>query len=248
MMSKSAQITPVASSPDARALQVTEEALYASIVQSLLDGRLPPGTPLRERHIAEAFEVTRGMVRKVLTRLGQEGKLDVHPNRGAYVPTPTAEQVRDVYQARIALECGMLLQLAPRITPSQLRRMSGLLKEEHRAAQAQFPRNHAVQLAGDFHVELSLLLDSPTLTSLCQSLVARTQMYVALYEPRNASGCAADEHAPVLEALRRHDGAAAASAMEAHLRKVQERVLQNMTRLHDITVVDVLRSALHASP
>ncbi len=70
---------------DAKALppgSLSEDALHQAITRALLDGKLRPGTPLRERYLAESFGVTRGLVRKVLLRLGQEGKLEMHANRG----------------------------------------------------------------------------------------------------------------------------------------------------------------------
>ncbi|MFO0458193.1 MAG: GntR family transcriptional regulator, partial [Burkholderiales bacterium] len=81
-------------------------------LKALLGGALRPGTPLRERHLAQAFGTTRGTVRKVLLRLGTEGKLELRPNRGAFVPTPSAEDVRRVYEMRRVLECGTVAMLA----------------------------------------------------------------------------------------------------------------------------------------
>lgn len=225
---------------------ITEAQLYVSIESALLEGRLPAGTPLRERHLAEAFEVTRGMVRKVLTRLGQAGKLEMHPNRGAFVPTPTTAQVIDAYQARIALEGGALMELTPRITATQLQGLKRLVQQEKRGAMAGQARQHSVRMAGNFHAEVVGLLQSPTLLAMCEQLIARTQMYVALYEPHSASRCAPTEHLQVLEALEQRDTAAAVQAMKAHLLLVQNRVLQRMQPRASAPVADILKSFLPA--
>ncbi|MEG1767602.1 MAG: GntR family transcriptional regulator [Comamonas sp.] len=223
---------------------ITEEVLYQSIECALLEGRLPAGTPLRERHLAESFEVTRGMVRKVLTRLGQDGKLDVQPHRGAFVPTPTPAQVVDAYQARVALECGALMELTASITATQLKQLNAMVKHEHSAAQSGQARQHSVRLAGNFHTAMVELLASPTLTAMCRQLIARTQMYVSLYEPQSASECAPNEHAQVLQALEKRDAQAAAQAMKAHLLLVQNRVLQRMQPRPCAPVADILKSII----
>lgn len=223
---------------------ITEQVLYQSIECALLEGRLPAGTPLRERHLAESFEVTRGMVRKVLTRLGQDGKLDVQPNRGAFVPTPTPAQVVDAYQARVALESGALMELAGRITAAELKQLGAMVEQEHGAAQSGQPRQHSVRMAGNFHTAVVELLGSPTLTAMCRQLIARTQMYVSLYEPQSASECAPNEHAQVLQALERRDAQAAAQAMKAHLLLVQNRVLQRMQPRACAPVADILKSII----
>lgn len=225
---------------------ITEAQLYASIESALLEGRLPAGTALRERHLAEAFTVTRGMVRKVLTRLGQAGKLEMHPHRGAFVPTPTPAQVIDAYQARITLEGGALMELAPHITASQLKRLQRLVQQEKQGAMSGQARQHSVRMAGNFHAEVVSLLDSPTLLTMCEQLIARTQMYVALYEPQSASECAPTEHLQVLEALQQRDAGAAVQAMKAHLLLVQNRVLQRMQPRASAPVADILKSFLPA--
>ena len=118
---------------DAEALppgSLSEDALHQAITRALLDGKLRPGTPRRERYLAESFGVTRGLVRKVLLRLGQEGKLEMHANRGAFVPEPTQAQIQAVYQARKAVEAGLVSMLAQTITAEQLKRLGHHLDDE----------------------------------------------------------------------------------------------------------------------
>ena len=88
-----------APSPHDASLSV-EERIYASITSALLQGKLRPGTQLVERDLAAAFGCTRGALRKVLARLGFEGKLVLEANRGAFVPSPSEEGIRQVYRAR----------------------------------------------------------------------------------------------------------------------------------------------------
>lgn len=230
-----------AASP-APAAASTEEGLYLAISGSLLKGRLRPGTPLRERYLAEEFGVTRGLVRKVLLRLGQEGKLELHANRGAFVPQPTREQVLDAYQARKALEAGMLALLARNITQAQIARLKAHLQAERNASR-HARRDESVKLAGDFHLLVAELLGNAQLREMLELLVARTQMYVALFEPAHASGCAAEEHEPVVEALAKRDVSDAIRHMLDHLTQVEQRVLSRIS-VEEPPVADILRAAL----
>lgn len=223
--------------------RAAEEALQAAITRALLNGRLRPGTPLRERYLAEEFGVTRGLVRKVLLRLGQEGKLEIHANRGAFVPQPTPEQVRHAYGARQAVEAGLLALLGQGLRPDQLARLKAHVKAE-RAASRGNRRDESVQLAGDFHLLLADVLGNPELRAILERLIARTQMFVALFEPVQSSGCAAHEHEPVVEALERGDAPGAVTAMLRHLRHVESRVLAAMQASDEPAVAEVLRAAL----
>jgi DNA-binding GntR family transcriptional regulator len=88
--SKSPARDEVQASATAAAIDANvDERVYAAVSKALLSGKLRPGTPLRERALAEALSCTRGAIRKVLARLGSEKKLVLEHNRGAFVPNPS---------------------------------------------------------------------------------------------------------------------------------------------------------------
>jgi DNA-binding GntR family transcriptional regulator len=219
------------------------EAAYISISRALLEGRLRPGTPMRERQLAEVFGMTRGAVRNLLLRLAHEGKLQLFPNRGAFVPQPSAADIRQVYDARKAVEAGLVALLASRITSQQVAALRAHVREERRA-QRNGRRDESVKLAGGFHIRLVEALDNFELAAVVQRLVSRTQMYVALFEPARDSSCAPEEHEAILEALALRDDGRAAAAMLDHLGQVESRVLQNVGVEEPPQLVDILRTAL----
>ncbi len=220
-----------------------ESQVYEAVLKALLGGALRPGTALRERQLAETFGTTRGAIRKVLARLGQEGKLELHPNRGAFVPQPTPDDVRRVYQMRRVLECGAVALLASDAARERLAPLDAVVEQERRA-QRDGRRDDVVRLAGDFHRVLVGLFDNPELTASLQALVARTQLFVALFESADAGACSCEEHQTILRALRKRDADAAVGAMRTHLAQVEQRVLARMPRRKDADVADVLRAAL----
>jgi DNA-binding GntR family transcriptional regulator len=238
-----AAATPDTATPSARR---SEAMVQDALLKALLGGALRPGTALRERRLAEAFGATRGAVRKVLLRLGQEGKLELRPNRGAFVPQPSADDVRRVYELRRVLECGIVGVLAARVEAigrDRLAALEALLSKERRA-QRDGRRDEAVRLAGDFHLVLVDLFDNDELSRSLRALVARTQLFVALFETAEAGACSVDEHDAVVRALRRRDAAAAIRAMADHLDHVEQRVLARMPRKRDTDVGAILRAAM----
>jgi len=62
-------------------------------------------------------------------------------------------------------------------------------------------------------------------------LVAKTELYKALYDPSKGSTCAGDEHAQIIEALDGGNLEAALGVTRAHLAELEERVVQQV-RLH----------------
>jgi DNA-binding GntR family transcriptional regulator len=220
-----------------------EDRAYDAISKALLEGKLRPNTPLRERYLAEVFGTTRGAVRKVLLRLGHEGKLAIFPNRGAYVPQPSGDDIKQAYDARKAVEVGLVTLLASRIQGDQLAHLRSHVSRE-RHAQRRGHRETSVTLAGAFHVELVHALGNPELGAIVGRLVARTRMFVALFEPARDSGCAPDEHEAIVAALASRDGSRAAAAMLDHLQRVEARIHEHLNHREPPALADILRSAL----
>jgi DNA-binding GntR family transcriptional regulator len=223
--------------------EARSDAANHALSRVLLEGRLVPGTPLRERYLAEVFGITRGAVRKLLLRLGHEGKLQIIANRGAFVPQPSDADIRQIYDARKAVESGVAALLAPSITGTQLARLRAHVREERRALQ-QGRRDESVKLAGAFHLELVQALGNPELGGIVDRLVGRTRMFVALFEPARESGCAPHEHEAIVEALGAQDGPGAAAAMVDHLRRVEARVIEHVGQEERRPLGDILREAL----
>lgn len=219
------------------------ENAYAAISKALLEGQLKPGTPMRERQLAQVFGLTRGAVRKLLLRLVHDGKLQSVPNRGAFVPKPSTEDIRHVYAARKAVEAGMVALLAADITPSQLATLRAHVCDE-RSVERQGRRDECVKLAGGFHLLLVEILANPELEAVVRRLVARTQMFVALFELPRDSGCAPEEHEAIVAALSTRGAAHAAATMLQHLTHVENRVLRSVGSKKRPHVVDILRAAL----
>jgi DNA-binding GntR family transcriptional regulator len=232
--------TAGAATPSARR---AEGDVYEAVLRALLGGRLRPGTALRERALAETFGATRGAVRKALARLGQEGKLALRPNRGAFVPEPSAEDVRRVYEQRKVLECGIVALLAARLERDRLAPLEALLVRERRAHR-DGRRDEGIRLAGDFHLALVDLFGNDELSRTLRALVARTQLFVALFESAEAGACAVEEHEAVVRSLRRRDADAAIRAMLGHLDQVEQRVLARMPRPAEQDVSAILRAEL----
>lgn len=215
--------TPLLNSAEADPTSV-EERIYTSITAALLQGRLRPGAQLVERDLAAAFGCTRGALRKVLARLGFEGKLVLEANRGAFVPSPSEDDIRQVYQARQIVEAGIVAALCGSLSDAHKRRLKAHVRAEEKASRSGAVEE-SVRLAGQFHVLLTELAGGSQLLELVGQLVARTELYKALFDPSKGSTCSADEHLRIIEALDAGDLRAALASMREHLAELEERVV-----------------------
>ncbi|MEJ8279600.1 GntR family transcriptional regulator [Pseudonocardia spirodelae] len=70
------------------------------------EARLRVGARLPEQALGEALQVSRNTVREALSQLVAERVLVRIPNRGVFVARPGADDIRDVYSARLVIEPG----------------------------------------------------------------------------------------------------------------------------------------------
>src|SRR5690554_787048 len=80
------------------------ETAYSHLRQAIIEGRILPGSRLKEQHIAEELGVSRTPVREALKMLQSDGLVTIERNVGALVRTLTAKDVGDLYEFRIRLE------------------------------------------------------------------------------------------------------------------------------------------------
>lgn len=217
-----------------------EDFAYDEISRALLEGRLRPGMPLRERHLAEIFGLSRSAVRKVLARLGATGRIEMIPNRGAFVLQPTREQVQEIYNARRAVEAGMAGLLASRITPEQIASLREHIQQQSRTEENS--RETTVLLSGGFHGEMVRMIGSPILDDIISNLVTRTQVLIALFEPEHHAVCAPTEHEEIVAALESGETDRAFKAMLWHLDKVEGRILEQLEKQESNDTKELLRS------
>jgi DNA-binding GntR family transcriptional regulator len=200
-----------------------EEAIHRVLSQTLLAGRLAPGSQLVETRLASIFEVSRERVRKVLHRLGHERLIELIPNRGSFVSNPSLVQAREIYEARRIVEGGIVARLAGRLTAEQAKALTKHAGREH-AALRTGDRALSIRLSGEFHMLLAGFTDSSFVVRELQELVSRTSMLVAFFEESTASHCACEEHEDIVQALQAGDAAAAVRAMHAHLSLIETRL------------------------
>lgn len=82
----------------------TVDLIVGELRKAIFTGALPVGSPIGEVEMSSQLGVSRSPLRESTQRLVQEGLLTASPGRGMRVSVIGAEQVTDVYDARLAIE------------------------------------------------------------------------------------------------------------------------------------------------
>src|ERR1043165_4555293 len=105
--------------PDERDISKTER-VYDVLRRRIRELTLAPGAPLRKEEIALELGVSRAPVSEAISRLAEEGLIDVFPQHGSFVALIRAADVRESLFVRTALEVEAMRRLAPVADPQTL--------------------------------------------------------------------------------------------------------------------------------
>jgi DNA-binding GntR family transcriptional regulator len=204
-------------------VKLTNQDIYDRIYAAISERRLLPGTKLSEERLAQAFHASRTRVREVLLRLSQELIVETHPNRGAFVASPTPEDMHHVFAVRRALERAIAAELSERYGGQPIAVLRGHLDSEARARAAN-DRAALARLTGDFHVRLAETTGNRIFTENLRRLVALTGLIIAQYDASASSACPEHEHQEIVKAIEAGDAKRAERLMLQHLVHVEQGI------------------------
>ena len=78
--------------------------IYESLREAIIEGRIAPGTRLREQALADEFDVSRVPLREAIPQLEAEGFVRTLPRRGTVVTHLTMRDIHDLFDIRESLE------------------------------------------------------------------------------------------------------------------------------------------------
>ena len=200
--------------------EMAEEDIVESIFEAVVEQLLPPGTKLSESALCEAFGVGRMRIRRALLLLASREVVDLQANRGAFVASPTPQQAREVFEARLTLEPTIARLAVERATEADIDNLTAHLVKEH-AAHHGHSRQEAIRLSGQFHLLLAQIAANSVMLRMMKELVTRTSLIIGIFGAPNVANCRDDDHEQILRAFKARDGQAAADLMAEHLRVIE---------------------------
>jgi DNA-binding GntR family transcriptional regulator len=207
-------------------LESTAEQVAGVLRAAIIDGRLAPGTYLRELPLAERFGVSRNTVREATQILVGEGLVTREMHRGAFVSRLGIDDVRDLYRVRRVVELEAIREVVGRD-------LSGMEAAVSALAQAveEDDRTAAVEQDLQFHRELVDLMSSSRLGELFESVAGELRLCLTLvggssYEDPQI---ALREHRAVMDALQAGDREGAERLLAAHLDDAERGLVDMLT-------------------
>jgi DNA-binding GntR family transcriptional regulator len=205
---------------EGRRLRHRTMAEYAldQLRESIIMGELQPGTPLRLDELARSLGMSISPIREAVRQLEALGLAKHVPHQGARVEPFDVDDLRDLFEVRLALESLAVRRAAARVTPEQLDEARAYLVELD-AARSATDVLGAMRAHTDFHFALYDACGAPWLLQMIRPAWDRTERFrPALF---SASGELQDRHREIdgrlVDAVADGDAGRAAATLYEHL-------------------------------
>ncbi|HWK43695.1 MAG TPA: GntR family transcriptional regulator [Stellaceae bacterium] len=202
--------------------QVTEVLRH-----KIVDGLLPPGTPISERELCEELGVSRTPLREALKVLASEGLVQLFRNRGAIVSPLSVELIEDKFAVIAALECHAAKHACERASDEQLKVLTDIHKRFCQEFEAQ-KADAAFALNQDFHHMLVQMSGNVVLADM-HALLSRHVLRIrkeGIHQHMPMKNVV-DDQQTILENVLKHHTAAAQAAIYTHYDRVAKTVYRD---------------------
>lgn len=210
------------------AARLLRHDVFRELRQDILACRLTPGAELREAELAERFAVSKSPVRDALSRLVQEGLVQVMPRQGYRVAPITLQDVSDMCDYRAVLEsaCARAASAAPAEALRALDRFRVFDPAAHPEGFLGYNR--------DFHAEIARLAGNARLAHAVQGQMEQMDRVITLsldaLRQRDPARVVL-QHGEIIDALQRGDARRAGTLVTRHIAEARKRVCAALARL-----------------
>ena len=195
--------------------QSLQKVVYTTLRQAILLREIEPGEPINIKKIAEKLNVSTMPVREALRQLEVEGVVSFNSNKRIMLNQMSRKELHEIYELRIPLEIMAFLKCFDSCDPEGLKQLDELHRNMTKAG---LTGGQWFDLNRSFHMKIYEMSGSLRLFQILQGLWNSTGPYLHIFsESEEAVARANQEHASILEALRKGDRAMAKKVLKKHL-------------------------------
>ncbi|WP_221242952.1 GntR family transcriptional regulator [Conexibacter arvalis] len=199
---------------------------HASISRSILAGEVPPGTQLKETHLADQLGMSRAPIREAFKRLADEHLVVERPRYGVFVREFDADDIADIYNLRVAIEttaARLFIRAGASTTPLRA------LVDEMEAAAGRGDTEAVVDAEVRFHQTLCDLCGNGYVSAVFRNLQGPIHMAMGM-DDRNYVDLdeIVHEHDPVVDALEGGDEQVAVAVIAEHITSSVASVIERL--------------------
>ena len=203
--------------PRSAKLTSLSDQVYDHLRDAIICAKLAPGEKLVELDIATQMGSSQGPVREALQRLERDGLVERRARSATFVTNFSIDDMFELFSIRTLIESFAIRRTAQHITTKQCDDLDELVVKMAQAGSWQQLTTLA-EYDMQFHHAIVAWSGSTGLLSAWTPLSNQIQRFIIQSHANYADFVEIGErHQPIVAALRQHDHAAAAHAIEEHI-------------------------------
>ena len=215
---------------DHRTISIADQ-IFEKLEQDILTGRYKRGDMLCEMKLSSELGVSRTPLREALRRLEQE-RIVEDKGRGIIVIGISREDILDMYEIRIKIECIAAARAANNRTDAQLMRMKEILDlqsfyiERNRQSQVDENIEAIKNLDSEFHEMLYLCSGSRILEDILSEIHRKMIKYRrASIKKHSRARQSQKEHRAIYQAIKKRDEKLAYELTSRHIANARDSII-----------------------
>jgi len=202
-----------------------KEIAYQKIKRLITDQDFAGNYSISENSLSKRLQMSRTPIREALQQLQTEGFIKVLPNRGIVVTETSVQEVRDIYDMRIALEEFVVRELSGNLTKEDIQYLSAVI-DQQLSCILEMDTPGFLRSDREFHEFLFRRYGNPMIVEYMANL--RDRLYSVNYkmlESLDNMKLFVKEHSLILTAMKEGDLERAIRQMDVHLKGAKTRLL-----------------------
>jgi DNA-binding GntR family transcriptional regulator len=201
------------------------DQVYEHLRRAIICTDLTPGEKLVELDIAAQMGTSQGPVREALQRLERDGLVERRARSATFVTNISLDEMYELFSIRCVIEKFAVRRTAQKITPEQCTELDELIRKMVQVGK----ETDIIPLAEydmQFHQRIVEWSGIVGFLRLWSTLSNQIQRFIVQTHPEHYPDYVevGIRHQPILDALRRHDGDAAAQIMQEHIMLIWPKI------------------------
>jgi DNA-binding GntR family transcriptional regulator len=198
------------------------DVIVCELRDAILSGVMAPGTRLKQKEVADQFEMSLIPVREAFRTLENEGLLTLVPHKGAVVSAVSADEAKHIFELRLILELGALELAAPKITSETTAQAEEILETmNHESSVAMLSQYNKA-----FHMCLYGGCGNPLLLQTIEKHYESIDRYMRLYlNDQKHHQYSQQVHQNILNAIAERDIRLAKQWLREHMNRAKEELI-----------------------
>jgi GntR family transcriptional regulator, rspAB operon transcriptional repressor len=202
------------------------DAAYDAIKHRIITCAFRPGEYINELQLSTLLKIGRTPVHQALDRLMVEGMVEVIPRKGVIVKPVSLNEVLQIIEVRLINEPFGARIAAEQANDADLNELADVIARARHWASVRNVEN-LMLLDREFHFLIARATKNDVMSELLRNLHERSLRFwfLSLNAPKQYEKVQ-DEHAAILDAIRKRDPDKAEAAMRRHIESFRTSVTQ----------------------